>query len=270
MLTPQQQAAYDHDGYVVVRGLLAEKACERMCARIWDALEAVHGIRQGEPDSWTHPMPRGLQDLCKSDGLAEIAAPAFLEAVDDLLGPDSWDPPSHWGGPLPNFPTHGEWNVPCRMWHLDYPVRGNYGPRFATKALCAVAPIAPRGGGTLLIEGSHRLCTLRANEAPDGNVGGSSEVRKRLAAESDWFGSLVSAGDPAERIQRFMDEGTEIDGIPLRVVEFSADAGDVLFFHPWLFHNSSPNSSDTPRMQVGQNLTTRGGLAIYAKGRSDT
>lgn len=270
MLTSQQLTAYDRDGYVVVPGLVAGQACERMCARIWDALETVHGIRQGEPDTWTQPMPRGLQDLCKSDGLAELAAPAFLEAVDDLLGAGQWDPPAHWGGPLPNFPSRSPWNVPCRMWHLDYPVRGNYGPRFATKALCAVAPINPHGGGTLLIEGSHRLCQLLADDAAGGNAGSSSEIRKSLAAKSDWFASLMSAGDPAERIQRFIVEGTEIDGLRLRVVEFSADAGDVVFFHPWLFHNSSPNSSDAPRMQLGQNLTTHTGLSIYAKGGSDT
>lgn len=270
MLTSQQLAAYDRDGYVVVPGLVAEQACERMCARIWDALEAVHGIRQGEPDTWTQSMPRGLQDLCKSDGLAELAAPAFLEAVDDLLGAGQWDAPAHWGGPLPNFPSRSPWNVPFRMWHLDYPVRGNYGTRFATKAICALAPIVPQGGGTVLIERSHRLCQLRAEAAPGGNVGGSSEIRKQLAAESDWFDALMSAGDPAERIQRFMVDGIEIDGTRLRVVEFSANPGDVLFFHPWLFHNSSPNCSDAARMQVGQNLTTRAGLSIYAKGGSDT
>jgi hypothetical protein len=269
MLTQPQRDAYDRDGYVVLPGLVPKPACERMCDRVWDALEAVHGIRRAEPDTWTHPMPRGLQDLCKSDGLAEIASPDFLGAIDDLLGAGTWDPPAHWGGPLANFPSRSPWNVPFRMWHLDYPVRGKYGPRFATKALCVLAPIEPRGGGTLLIAGSHRLCQALAEAAPDGEPGHSTDVRKRLAAEHGWFGDLVSAGDPAERIQRFLVDGTEIDGTPLRVVEFTGAPGDVVFFHPWLFHNSSPNCSDSPRMLVGQNLTTRQGLSIYAKGGSD-
>lgn len=269
MLTKQQQDTYDRDGYIVLPGLVSERACERMCARVWDALETVHGIRAGEPDTWTHPMPRGLQELCKSDGLAEIASPAFLAATDDLLGQGTWDPPPHWGGPLPNFPTRSPWIVPFRMWHLDYPVRGNFGSRFATKALCLLAPLAPRGGGTLLVAGSHRLCERLARNAAGGNAGRSSEVRQHLAAEHPWFGDLVTRSEQPDRIERYMVDGTEIDDVPLRVVEFTGEAGDVLFFHPWLFHNSSPNSSDTPRMLVGQNLTTREGLSIYAKGESD-
>jgi hypothetical protein len=270
VLTKPQLEAYEHDGYVVLPGLVAERACERMCERVWDALETVHGIRQGEPDTWTKEMPRGLQDLCKSDGLAEIASPDFLAAANDLIGPDTWDHPAHWGGPLPNFPSRGPWNVPFRMWHLDYPVRGRHGPRFATKALCMLAPIAAQGGGTLLMEGSHRLCARIAERSAGGDAGSSGDVRKRLAAEHEWFASLVSAGDPEERIRRFMLDGTEIEGIHLRLVEFEGKAGDVVFFHPWLFHNSSPNTGDAPRMLVGQNLVTRKGLSIYAKGGSDT
>lgn len=270
MLTGPQQDAYDRDGYVVLPGLVPQRAAERMCERVWDALETVHGIRQGEADTWSHPMPRGLQDLSKSDGLAEIASPAFREVVDDLLGVGTWDPPAHWGGPLPNFPTRTPWNVPFRMWHLDYPVRGNFGDRFATKALCLLAPLEPRGGGTLLVEGSHHLCRRLARSAANGNAGKSSEVKQHLAKEHAWFRDLVVRNDDPGRIERFMSAGSEIDGVPLRVVEFAGGPGDVLFFHPWLFHNSSPNSSDAPRMLVGQNLPTREGLSIYAGGGSHT
>ena len=265
MLTEQQRDAYDRDGYVVLPGLVPNRPCERMCERVWAALEAVHGIRPGEPDTWTHPMPRGLQELTKSGGLAEIASQDFLTVVDDLLGPGTWDTPPHWGGPLPNFPTRRPWNVPFRMWHLDYPVRGNLGSRFAAKALCLLAPLEARGGGTLLVAGSHHLCQRLALSAVGGDAGGSADVKKRLAAQHPWFGDLVTRNDQPDRIERYMVEGATIDDIPLRVVEFTGAAGDVLLFHPWLFHNSSPNCSDAPRMMVGQNLTTRAGLSIYTK-----
>ena len=268
MLTPEQQEAYDHAGYAILRGLVPRAACERMCERIWEALDEVHGIRETEPDTWSHPMPRGLQALCKADGLAELASPGFVAATDALLGAGTWDPPTHWGGPLPNFPTRSAWDVPFRMWHLDYPVRGRHGSRFATKALCILAPLAEKGGGTLLLEGSHHVCARLADATDDGDAGNAGDVRRQLAREHTWFRDLVSRTEGVDRVARFMEEGGEVDGIRLRVVELTGEPGDVVFFHPWLFHNSSPNASDRPRMLVGQNLVTRDGLSIYANARS--
>ena len=262
MLSDEQQAAYDRDGYLVVRGAIPAGACERMCDRLWEALGETHGIRRDVPETWTRAMPRGLQKLCKADAFEEIASPAFLAAVDDLIGEGTWDPPSHWGGPLATFPTPGPWDVPARMWHLDYPARGRHDPRFAVKALCLLAPLEPRGGGTLLLGGSHHLTTRLAEAAPPGDAGHSTDVRKRLAGEHAWFGDLVSKGDRSDRVQRFMVDGTEVDGVRLRVVEFIGDAGDVVFFHPWLFHNGSPNCRETPRLMAGQNLPTRSGRMI--------
>lgn len=266
MLTDDQQAAYDRDGHLVVQGAIPKAACERMCERLWDALESEHGMRRDSPETWTQATPRGLQKLCKADAFAEIASPDFLAATSDLIGDGTWDPPRHWGGPLASFPVPGPWNVPARTWHLDYPVRGRHGPRFAVKALCLLAPLEPRGGGTLLLEGSHHLTTRLAESAPPGDAGHSTDVRKKLARKHAWFGDLVSKDDGSDRVQRFMATGAEIDGVRLRVVEFTGDAGDVVFFHPWLFHNASPNCRDAPRMMVGQNLPTRAGLRVYTKG----
>jgi len=63
------------------------------------------------------------------------------------------------------------------------------------------------------------------------------------------------------------EEGAELEGVPLRVVEFTGEAGDVLFFHPWLFHNASPNCRARPRLALGQTLPTRAGLKIYERPR---
>ena len=49
--------------------------------------------------------------------------------------------------------------------------------------------------------------------------------------------------------QLFWD-GEEIDGIRVRVVELTGDAGDVTLMLPWTLHAISPNGSDRPRMMV--------------------
>ena len=265
MLTLAEQARYDRDGYVVVGGAISAAACERMCDRIWDALAAEHGVRRDDPTTWAGVTPSGFQKLCKADAFAEIASRDFLAAVDDLIGEGTWEPPRHWGGPLVTFPTDGPWDVPARRWHLDYPVRGSHGPRFAVKALCILTRLATGGGGTLLLAGSHHLTTRVAATAPAGAGGHSGDVRRMLARQQTWFGDLVSNRDASDRVRRFMRGSTEIDGVSLRVVEFAGEAGDSVFFHPWLFHNASPNCRATPRMVVGQNFTTRAGLSIYAR-----
>ncbi len=265
MLTEEQQASYDRDGYLIVCSAIPTDACERMCDRLWEALTEAHGIRRNDKESWTRTMPRGLQKPGKADAFAEMASTNFLAAVDDLIGAGTWDPPRHWGGPLAIFPRPGPWDVPAGAWHLDYPVRGHPGPRFAVKALCLLAPLEAQGGGTLLLEGSHHLNARLAATASAGDAGHSTDVRRRLARGHAWFRSLVSKEDTSDRVQRFMVERGEIDGVHLRVVEFTGYAGDVLFFHPWLFHNASPNCRKTPRLMVGQNLPTRAGLSIYQR-----
>ncbi len=71
MLTEEQQASYDRDGYLIVCGAIPTDACERMCDRLWEALTEAHGIRRDDEESWTRAMPRGLQKPCKADAFAE-------------------------------------------------------------------------------------------------------------------------------------------------------------------------------------------------------
>lgn len=257
MLSAAQQRAYDRDGYVILRGAISAAACARMEARLWEGLEAVHGIRRDAPETWTRPMPRRLQALSRAGAFRELAAPTLLAAADAILGVGTWDPPRHWGAPLPVFPTPGPWRLPARMWHLDAPVRGGLGPRFGTKALCLLAPVRRRGGGTLLLEGSHRLAARTVEEAAGRDAGRSADVRRRLARVHPWLGALFSRDDRSDRVRRFMEEGCTVEGVPLRVVEVTGEAGDVVFFHPWLLHDAAPNCARTPRLMLGQSLPTR-------------
>lgn len=254
---------YDRCGHVVVRGAVPAEACARMRDALWSGLARAHGIRREAPETWKRGPVFGLQAVRKAGAFAGLASPAFGEAVDGLLGAGTWDPPAHWGEPLVSFPTEGPWELPAERWHLDFPVRGRLGPRFAVKAIALLDTLESGGGGTLLLEGSHHLVARRAEAAPGGDAGHSRDVRARLAREHAWLRALV-AGEGGDRVSRFMEEGAELEGVRLRVVEFTGEAGDVLFFHPWLFHNASPNCGTRPRLALGQTLPTREGLRIYA------
>jgi hypothetical protein len=261
MLTAAQRTAYDRDGFLRARGLVPAGACAAMRDELWSALDRVHGIRRDAPETWRQEMPRGLAGHFRPEVCAAMATPALRELIDGLLGAGAWEPPRVRAQPLPLFPTPGAWDVPAQMWHLDYPVRGRPERAFAVKMLCLLAPVEPRGGGTLLLAGSHRLLERYAAEGRGGN---SSRLRRRLCRDHEWFRDLMSPGDGGtDRVRRFMAKRTVIDGVHLQVVEFTGSTGDVVLFHPWLLHNVSPNRRPTPRLMVGQNITTRDGLRVY-------
>src|SRR6185369_12382070 len=108
---------------------------------------------------------------------------------------------------------------------------------------------APRGGGTLVAEGSHTL-VARLVAAGDAGQGHSTEVRKRLARASQWFRALWSDGNNHDRTQCFMVEGGVVDGVPVRVIELTGSPGDIILMHPWAFHAPSANCGTTPRIMV--------------------
>jgi len=107
-----------------------------------------------------------------------------------------------------------------------------------------LSTVAPQGGGTLVIAGSHRLVT-----AGDGGER-APQIRARLAARHDWFRDLWRRSPDEDRRARFMTEGATIDGVDVRVVELTGRPGDLMVWHPALLHNGSPNCRTRPRFML--------------------
>jgi hypothetical protein len=74
-------------------------------------------------------------------------------------------------------------------------------------------------------------------------------VRTSLAAHP-WLRGLWKPGDDGDRIQRYMNDGTIIDGVPLRVIELTGEPGDVILMHSDTFHAAAPNRLTEPRMML--------------------
>jgi hypothetical protein len=261
VLSEAQREIYHRDGWLMLCGIVPASTCAAVGDALWRALEAAHGIRRDAPETWRLEYPRRLTRYLHADDFAALACPALIELLDDLLGSGTWPHPRVWAQPLPLFPAPGPWDVPARMWHLDYPVRGRRDHGFAVKVLCLLTDVAPQGGGTLLVEGSHRLMS---GYAAGGICGSSARMRRRLCQDQPWFRALMSAdGNADDRVRRFMVEGAVVDDVPVRVAEVTGSSGDLVLFHPWLLHNVSANRRAEPRMLVGQSFTTRDGLQIY-------
>jgi hypothetical protein len=157
---------------------------------------------------------------------------------------------------LLSFPTDASWVLPHKMWHFDLPARGPVVGFGALRFLGFVNNVEPRGGGTLVVEGSHQLVREMVARTHGHDAGQSGDVRRALARVSPWFAALSTPG--GDRINRFMDDGDTVDGVDVRVVELTGAPGDLIVMHPWVLHNISMNVADTPRMMTSFSIFAAG------------
>jgi Phytanoyl-CoA dioxygenase (PhyH) len=232
---------YESDGYVRLAGGFGHDAAAGMARAVWAELERRHGIRPDDRSTWTVAEPKGLGALLQAGAFDGLGTGAVARAITVLLGTDAWDRPPNWGGALVTFPTPGTWAVPTAGWHLDWPARGAPSSQLLVKWLGYVSPVAPGGGATLVIAGSHHLVADWLAQADPADPGKSRTVRDAVFAMHPWFRDLGRATPGA---------GVTVRGVPVEVVELTGRPGDVVFLHPHLLHAASPNHGAGPRFMV--------------------
>jgi len=240
---------------------LAGDQVQRMQAHLWDFLRAARGILQEDRATWPGGGVSGFQSLSRTPAFAALACPALAAACDRILGSGGWSWPKTSAMPLVTFPQPGEWRLPHAAWHLDFaPRRTDVLP--GLRVLAFLAPVAPQGGGTAVVEGSHQL--VERCLANDADLAHSSAVRRTFARRYTWFRQLWSPdGAAEERRARFFRPTNsdaspqEIDGVPVRVLELIGEPGDVVLMHPWTLHAATPNSSRSPRIMLSWSVASQ-------------
>lgn len=169
-----------------------------------------------------------------------------------MLGAGAWRSTQPWGPALVTFPEPGPWTLPHKVWHFDLPGRGDPDRPAALRLFGYVSDVAPQGGGTVVVEGTHELVRRLVAAAPDHDAGESARLRRTLAARSPWFRALCREG--GDRIHRFMTDGDEVDGVRVRVTELTGRAGDVVAMLPWTMHNLAMNCRPDPRFMVTHSI----------------
>jgi ectoine hydroxylase-related dioxygenase (phytanoyl-CoA dioxygenase family) len=123
------------------------------------------------------------------------------------------------------------------------------------KTLALFGDVVPRGGGTQIISGSHRLVRSWFQDNPPPTGAHRADMRKLLQS-NPYIRDLHTAGDREGRIARFMNRVEEEDGIALQVVETTGSAGDVIILHPLILHVATPNKAAEPRFLLSGGITT--------------
>src|SRR5205823_6027485 len=113
MLTKEQEADYNKNGYLLVSGLIPPETAAAAEAAMWRLL----GVSPSDPAAWAE-LPRG-HGTHESPELVACYTPEFLAAAAQLAGDDLETVRAPRRGYAINiFPVQGEWRWPAP--HIDH------------------------------------------------------------------------------------------------------------------------------------------------------
>ncbi|MFO0947752.1 MAG: phytanoyl-CoA dioxygenase family protein [Planctomycetota bacterium] len=224
-LTAEQKAAFDRDGFIIVRRLTPPELLANLCDAAEDQVrkglppvefEASVGY-PGSPGSVDQPGGRTIrrlrQAIDRDPVFREWAThPLVVSRLRQLLGPRVVLPLAHHNCIMckdPKFSSDTGWHRDIRYWRYSKPD--------LVSVQLALHPLTPDTGSLRFIPGSHRLQLKPEQLDPLGFL----DVNQR-------------------------------DNQPLldRVVDTSLEPGDVVFFHCQTFHAASRNRSSMPRRSL--------------------
>jgi len=216
----------------------------------WKAMATIHGIDPDDRSTWRHEAPPHLDSLKGRAEFRAVGSPALDAAIAEVLGTDQWVSSKGWGAQFILFPPvpPRPFDVAVGSWHCDSPYDRPVEPLDAVQVISIYGDVESRAGGMQLVEGSHRVIErlMARGDAPVRHAA----RRRAILRSHPWLADLATAGDPSERVRRFMIEGGDIDGLPVRVVELCGKAGDVFLVHPLSLHCRPTNAGALPRFML--------------------
>jgi hypothetical protein len=225
-----------------------------MEARVWRWLGKKHGARPDDPAGWPRDAVYGMQGMKRDAVFDAIGSDALRAALDALVGAGRWQPPRDWGGFLLSFPSAKPWTVPSHVWHTDFDFRGPADPPQGALVFSYLSDVPPGAGGTLAVEGSHRVIAAFVAARPSAGRETMKTTRNALMASDPWLRELAAEQHAPDRTERLLRPGAVVAGVPVRVVELAGQAGDVVIGHPWLLHCGAPNAGAAPRLMRVQRV----------------
>lgn len=126
----------------------------------------------------------------------------------------------------------------CGFEHATWPVR-------AVKLFAFFGEVGPRGGGTILLPGTHRLVD-RYRESLPAAAGAGQENWLPFMRHHPWLARLLDGVGQPDHGRPLVGAAAEIDGVPVQVVELTGSPGDVVISHLPVFHAARPMPAQLP------------------------
>lgn len=251
---------FERTGIVKLTGVFPEECAAAMREVVWRGWADTYGARQDDPATWAAvPRFKTLKAAKRDPIFREILGDELTSLADRLLGP-GWTTSNGFGNLLANFPNVTSWHLPSSdgMWHSDYGYRTPMDPVPGLRIFAVFGDVPAGGGGTLLVEGSHRMVEAFVHAHPDVAGGRAKLARSACHSSNGWLRELTQGdANAAGRIERFMVETTDVEGIPAKVIEACGRPGDVYVCHPWTIHCAPPNANSQPRFLRSPTLAHR-------------
>lgn len=235
ILIPEQLAELDARGVLRLPGLLgadrvrvAREPVQSRLAR-WASREGAGGrakLRTSKVVSKKHPAVEALLDEPVLLSILQVLADGFDRAAcrrPQLLVT------------LPGV------EVPT-VWHVDMP-RLASGGRPGVQLFTFLDTVEPRGGGTLVIAGSHRLLN-------DGRAIRAKQVRQLLRRESFFRTLYCIVPATAEEHVRLLNQDGLVGDVALEVLELTGAPGDVYLTDVRVLHTAASNATDRTRLMA--------------------
>lgn len=222
MLAPADVDQFIAEGYIAVRSAFPRDLADD-CRR--SAAEQL-GIDLDQPKTWKQPVVRGVPTgVCFQEA---ANAPRLLEAVAQLVDPDTWHTRPNLGAFVVRFPT--DQNPNDTGWHIDSSFQPagdsrwfvNYRSRErALLLLCLLSDVGAEDAPTRLIPGAHlEMARLLALAGDEGLPGAFAGQESQIPLPAKLNGHVFATGS----------------------------AGDVFLCHPFLVHAGSwPHRGTWPR-----------------------
>ena len=253
MRTVDVRTCFAATGVVALPGAFTAEQAAAMRDALWRHAERRAGLRAADPASWPGSSVVNWQELSRDRVFGPLVGnPTVRDALDAIFGVGGWRRPRPGAQILFSLPEPDPWVLPD-TWHIDCGFDHATWPVPAVKLFAFAGEVGPRGGGTMLLPGTHRLVD-RYRAALPAPVGAGKEHWASFMRHHPWLARLLDGVGRPDHGRTLVGETTEIDGVPVQVVELTGSPGDVVITHLHVFHARSPDTGSAPRLMLGKEI----------------
>lgn len=242
---------FAEEGLIALRQAFTSDEAAAMQSVIWTDFEQRTQLRRDDPATWRTGGPDFNLKSLKAHPIFDpvLRNDALRAALDCIF--EAWIPPKQRSPRLLiTFPTLGPWVLPVG-WHFDGSFERSSPPVRWVQVWGLLDRLEPGGGGTLLLAGSHRLVDrysrgdLSAAHRPGNGVNWT-----RFMTHYPALRNLAEGGTTEHPGRELLDQLHDVDGVPVRVIELTGEAGDLFISHGDTFHCVAPNTTLRPRLMM--------------------
>lgn len=252
VLEPNIVREFAETGVVRLDAAFPRTAAEQMSNVVWAYAERKAGIRRDDPASWPEgPLGiswKGLKDNRVFNVLTDNEP--VRAALDALFGPGQWLEPKPGAQILFTLPQPGAWSLPS-AWHMDCGFEQPSWPLHGVKLFAFFGEVGPKGGGTMLLPGTHRVVDEYRRSLPPGTSGGMANWHG-LLRQHPFLAQLLNGHQTPDGGRSLVGQAREINGIQVEVHELTGHPGDIVVTHLHVYHAVSPNVTTIPRQMLGK------------------